>query len=104
MRKYKLSVCTYINVLIFHICALLHRFIACLCFPILEVLLHTIIDDLRNGEDKVEFMTAKYKGDKKWWKRTSIWVKVARVGLPITYLLIALAILVPGILNLIIEA
>ena len=66
--------------------------------------MHTIIDDLRNGEDKVEYMTAKDKGEKKWWKRTSLWIKFARVGMPITYLVIAMAILVPGILNLLIEA
>ena len=80
------------------------RFIACLCFPILEVLLHTIIDDLRHGDDKVTFMTAKDRGDKKWWRQTSLWIKFARIGMPITYLVIALAIFVPGILNLIIEA
>ena len=66
--------------------------------------MHTIIDDLRNGEDKVEFMTAKDKEDQKWWKKMSLWIKFARVGMPVTYLVIALAILVPGILNLMIEA
>ena len=80
------------------------RFIACLCFPILEVLLHTIIDDLRHGDNKITFMGVKDRGDEKWWKSTSLWIKVARVGLPITYLLIALAIFVPGILNLIVES
>ena len=80
------------------------RFIACLCFPILEVLLHTIIDDMRSGDDKVGYMTATDNGETKWWKKTSLWIKFARIGLPITYLVITLAILVPGILNLIIEA
>ena len=69
------------------------------------MLLHTIIDDLRHGDNKVvTFMAAKDRGDEKWWKRTSLWIKVARVGLPITYLLIALAIFVPDIFNLIIES
>ena len=66
--------------------------------------MHTIIDDLRSGKDKVEYMKAKDRGKKKWWKKASVWIKFARVGLPVTYLVIASAILVPGILNLIIEA
>ena len=68
------------------------------------MLLHTIIDDLRHSEDKVAFMTAKDLEENKWWKKTSLWIKFARIGLPITYLVIALAIFVPGILNLITEA
>ena len=66
--------------------------------------MHTIIDDLRNGEDKVEYMKAKDKGEKEWRKKASLWIKFARVGMPVMYLVIALAILVPGILNLMIEA
>ena len=60
--------------------------------------MHTIIDDLRSDEDKVKFMGPN-KGEEKWWKRASLWIKFARIGLPITYLVIALVILMPGIFN-----
>ena len=80
-----------------------NRFIACLCFPILEVLLHTIIDELRHGEDKIKYMMSN-GAEGKWWKKKSHWITFARVGLPITYLVIAMAIFIPGIVNLVISA
>ena len=85
-------------------CPLLHRFIACLCFPILEVLLHTIIGELRSRDDKVYYMKATDREGKKWWKKTYLWTKFARIGLPMTYIVITVAILFPGILNLMMEA
>ena len=64
----------------------------------LEVSLHTIIDELRLQNGNVFIMEEKVDNDK-IWKKESFWVKVARVWLPIAYMLVALGILVPGIIN-----
>ena len=64
----------------------------------LEVSLHTIIDELRLQNGNVFIMEEKVYNDK-IWKKESFWVKVARVWLPIAYMLVALGILVPGIIN-----
>ena len=66
-----------------------------------QVLLHAIIDDLRGEENKVYRMGP--EGEKKWWKKASAWITIARVGLPVTYVLVALAIIVPGIYNILAE-
>ena len=78
-----------------------YRFIMCLCVPMIQVLLHTIIDDLRDDENKVYKM--ENVNEKKWWKKASVWITIARVGLPLTYMLGALAIVVPGIINMVVE-
>ena len=78
-----------------------YRFIMCLCVPMIQVLLHAIIDDLRGDENKVFKM--ENVNEKKWWKRSSVWITIARVGLPLTYMLGALAIVVPGIINMMVE-
>ena len=64
----------------------------------LEVSLHTIIDELRLQNGNVFIMEEKVDNDK-IWKKESFWVKVARTWLPIAYMLVALGILVPGIIN-----
>ena len=69
-----------------------------LCVPMAQVLLHAIIDDLRGDDKKMGEET-----EKKWWKKASTWITIARVGLPVTYVLVALAIVVPGILNILAE-
>ena len=66
-----------------------------------QVLLHAITDDLREDENKVYNMEQKI--EKKWYKKVSSWVTMARVGLPITYVVVALVIVVPGILNIMAE-
>ena len=72
-----------------------------LCIPMIHVLLHAVIDDLRNDGDKVTKMGAAEK--KRWWGKASVWSKFARVGLPLVYMLVAFAIVFPGILNIITE-
>ena len=72
-----------------------------LCIPMLQVLLHTIIDDLRTDDNKVFKMGE--ETEERWWKKSSSWIIIARVGLPVTYVLVALAIVVPGILNILAE-
>ena len=62
-----------------------------------EVLLHTIIDDLRSDDVKV-FKIEDMK-EERWWKKASLWIKLARVWLPMTYLVIAKSLVVSGILN-----
>ena len=64
-----------------------------------EVLLHTIIDDLRSDDVKV-FKIEDMK-EERWWKKASLWIKLARVWLPMTYLVIAMSLVVSGILNVI---
>ena len=41
--------------------------------------------------------------ENKWWKKASVWITIARVGLPMAYMLVALAIVVPGIINMVVE-
>ena len=72
-----------------------------LCVPMIQVLLHAIIDELRGDDSKVFKMTE--EKEKKWWKNTSVWITLARVGLPVAYVLVALAIVMPGILNILNE-
>ena len=87
----------------------------------LEVILHTIIDDLRGNENKVFKINNKvfprttfhipkrhkYKipeaKERRWWGRASVWIAFAKVGLPVAYMLVALAIVVPGIINIVVE-
>ena len=75
-----------------------HRFIANLCIPMVEVLLHAIIDYTR-GNDVKMFAMAKME-ELKFWNKSTFWVAVARVGVPVAYLLITLAIVIPGMFNI----
>ena len=72
-----------------------------LCVPMTQVLLHAIIDDLRANDNKV--FRVKEAKEKRWWEKTSVWIKIARVGLPVAYMMVALAIVVPGIINIIVQ-
>ena len=74
----------------------------------LEVILHTIIDDLRGNENKVFKINNKVFNipeakEMRWWGRVSTWMAFAKVGLPVAYILVALAIVVPGIINIAVE-
>ena len=74
----------------------------------LEVILHAVIDDLRSNENKVFKINNKVfkipeKKEKRWWERASVWIAFAKVGLPVAYMLVALAIVVPGIINIVVE-
>ena len=74
----------------------------------LEVILHTIIEDLRCNENKVFKINNKVlqipeEKKRRWWERASVWITLAKVGLPIAYMLVALAIVVPGVINVVVE-
>ena len=71
-----------------------------LCVPMTQVLLHAIFDDLR--EDSKVYKMGQ-EAEKKWYKKASSWIMIARVGLPLTYVVVASAIVVPGILNILDE-
>ena len=73
-----------------------------------EVILLAIIDNLRGNDNKVfkinnKILNIPEAKDKRWWERASVWIAVARVALPVAYVLVALAIIVPGIINIMIE-
>ena len=72
-----------------------------LCVPMIQVLLHAIIDDLRDDDNKVYKMGQ--ETEKRWYKKATSWITFARVGLPVAYVVVALAIVVPGILNILAE-
>ena len=74
------------------------RFIANLCIPMVEVLLHAIIDHTRGNDGRV-FEAANME-EMRFWDKSAFWVAIARVGVPISYLLITSAIVVPGIINI----
>ena len=63
-----------------------------------QVLLLAIIDSARDGDDKVFRIDTKLIRIK-WKIGGKAWVKVARIGLPIAFLILALLIVVPGIVN-----
>ena len=73
-----------------------YRFILSLCVPMTQVLLHSIIDDV-GGKDSKDSRIGQVTNEK-WWKKVSVWITIARVGLPVTYMLAALVIIMPGIL------
>ena len=73
-----------------------------LCVPMTQVLLHAIIDDLREDDNKLYYRRGQAT-EKKWYNMASSWTTIARVGLPLTYVVVALAIVVPGILNILTE-
>ena len=66
----------------------------------LEVLLHAIVDELRS--DKVQFFKTNTIKEKRWWKKASMWIRLARLWLPLTYFIIAMALILSGILNVIV--
>ena len=66
--------------------------------PMVIVLLHTIIDDLEGDESKVFTMADKRKN--RSLTKVSFWKMLAKVGLPTAYVVAALAILMPGFINI----
>ena len=67
----------------------------------MQVLLLAIIDSMRREEDKVirignQWIRIKHK---KWKIGEKGWVRMARVGMPIAFLMSGLAIVAPGIVN-----
>ena len=78
-----------------------YRFILVLLYPVLQVLLLAIIDNVRKDSNKVIRIGSQVfeVKEKKWKIGATTWITVARVGLPVLCLLSSLAILVPGIVN-----
>ena len=77
------------------------RFITNLCVPMIEVILHAIIDDLRGRENQVFKISEEI--DMRWWKRMTVWITIAKIGLPIAYMMASLAIVVPGVINVMLD-
>ena len=78
----------------------LPRFVMSLCIPAIEMLLHAIIAGLVRYDDKVFTVSNRMRVPKRRpWMTTSFWVKISRVGLPIAYVVVALAIVLPGVVN-----
>ena len=77
------------------------RFITNLCVPMIEVILHAIIDDLRGRENQVFKISEEL--DMRWWKRMTVWITIAKIGLPIAYMMASLAIVVPGVINVMLD-
>ena len=69
------------------------------CIPALELFVHTIRASLQTNEDKVYRAFDKRPVEERYWKKSSFWIKVSRVWLPVGYFVIALTILLPGIIN-----
>ena len=66
-----------------------------------EVILHAIIDDLRGRENQVFKISEEI--DMRWWKRMTVWITIAKIGLPIAYMMASLAIVVPGVINVMLD-
>ena len=64
----------------------------------LVVLFHTIIDHLEGNEVKV-FKKADERKIR-WLTQGTFWIVVARIGIPVVYVIAALAIVLPGIVNI----
>ena len=72
-----------------------------LCIPAWEMLLHAIIAGLMSTDhDVLEVSNRMRVPKKRHWMTVSFWVRISRVGLPIIYLVVALAIVLPGVVNL----
>ena len=74
----------------------------------LEIILHTVIDDLRGNESKVfkinnKILSIPETKKKRWWERISVWITVAKLVLPMAYMLVALAIVMVGVINILVE-
>ena len=71
-----------------------------LCIPMVHVLLHAIIDELRDNDSVSKMGRIE---EKRWWNKASVWIKFARLGLQIVYMVVAFCIILPGILNIVTE-
>ena len=78
----------------------LPRFVMSLCIPAIEMLLHAIIAGLLRDDVKL-FKVSDKKGTARMgrWMSASFWVMISRVILPVAYVVVALAILLPGVVN-----
>ena len=72
-----------------------------LIYPVLQVLLLAIIDSARKDENGVVMFGKQWVKikRKKWMIGAKGWTRVAKVGMPVAFLLIALAILAVGMLS-----
>ena len=70
-----------------------------ICIPALELFLHTVRASLHNKESMVYRAFDKRHDMDKYWQKTSFWIRISRVWLPVAYFVTALAILLPGIIN-----
>ena len=78
-------------------CFIVSRFILSLFYPVLQVLLLVMIDSARKDTDKViRIGSQNIKQKKKWKIKETTWIRVARLWLPISFILCAIAIVVPG--------
>ena len=67
----------------------------------IEVVLHAIIDDFRGNENKVFQITE--EEEMRWWRRASFWITFSKIGLPVAYMMATLALVVPGVINVVVE-
>ena len=72
-----------------------------LTIPAIEMLLHAIIAGLQRDAVSTPVFKASDKMSLKRgrWRMASFWVMLSRVWLPIIYVVVALTILMPGIIN-----
>ena len=72
-----------------------------LTIPAIEMLLHAIIAGLQRNDVSTPVFKATEKMSMKRGRlrMTSFWVMISRVWLPIAYVVVALTILMPGIIN-----
>ena len=61
-----------------------------------EVILHAIIDDLRGRENQEQVVM-------KSWKSIHVWITIAKIGLPVAYMMATLAIVMPGAINVMLD-
>ena len=69
------------------------------CIPALELFVHTIRASLQSNENKVYRAFDMRPVKERCWKKSSFWIRISRVWLPIGYFVIAMVILLPGIIN-----
>ena len=92
-----------------HVILQCSRFVMSLCIPAIEMLLHTIIAELPD-DDANEVRLFGARGSKMVphategrIRRASFWRFILRVILPIVYILVALAIILPGVINVLLN-
>ena len=67
----------------------------------IEVILLAIIDSLRGNENEVR--PIQNEKEMRRVETASIWRAIAKIGLPIAYMLVTLAIVVPRVINVVIK-
>ena len=91
-----------IEVLASNLSFLQSRFVMSLCIPAIEMLLHTIIAELLCDDVKLFKASDKMRADKTATRHimsATFWTWTSRVILPVAYVVVALAIVLPGVLN-----